>query len=1583
MINANEMLDNTRKELLDIGLRGNTLINFRNGAKSIEVIDEKSESIYSILVESQKSMSFIPIPQELIDAEASGEDTDIEDEDELLPSIEYLEEKYGEKRYTDTKLQTKLTPDKLDKTLLKISNEAKTYTQETGVDTLYLVLGFIEWYEDEHSDKARKAPIVLIPITITRTSAREHFTISYNQSELGTNLSLAAKLKSDFGLILPDITDDFLIAEYFAAVEEIVSPQKRWHVHRDEIALGFFSFGKFLMYADLDPENWPEGKKPGDHSVIKTLIGKEGFSRDEFDIIESDEMNLLDAFSPTQQHFVLDADSSQTEAIIAVNKGSNLVIQGPPGTGKSQTITNIISESLAHDKKVLFVSEKMAALEVVKKRLDDCELGVAVLELHSHKSKKKEILEELRRTLEIGEPNVSEHLMEKERHQEIQQYLDTYCKIVNQTIRNSGVSFINALGEHIHYQNLASTHNLPSIAFSPLKDLTKQEFNEIVRSINELETFIEKHGKPSNNPFYGSHAANFSPARSKQISSTIERTLELITGLRGKIDSLLGILAVPKPESIFEIEQLELLFSYIQDSPTMTKINVEHEGWLTRSEDIESLLLNGEKLAHQLSDNKEGLRKESWNEDLAPLKRALQAWEKKWWRFLSGEYKATKKQIRSLLAIPTRISLSRMKSIILEISSHQELKKKYDHNKDLGEVLFALEWHGLESNWEKLTNLKEWATLLHKSIHDEIFPKEAIKILKQDIPNQKQVYTLFSDITQQREELINSWQQIYSELEYPEGYLDLRGKDIKEPIESVIQKMRSLIDNLDSMYSLVRFNHLIRKSDQVGGIEIIELASHWEKNPGLLSAVMKNCWYEGLVQDAYEKHEELQFFDRVHHENMIKEFKQLDFSLFNYAKESIVKKLFENLPVCKAVGEMGILQREMNKKRRHLPIRQLLQRAGKAIQAIKPVFMMGPMSVAKYLQQGSIEFDLVIFDEASQMRVVEAFGAIFRGKQVVVVGDTKQMPPSDFFNRSIELDDEEAQESQTADIESILGMFLSKGSPQKMLKWHYRSRHDSLIAVSNREFYENKLVIFPSPGVNPKAKGLRFNHIKESTYDRGGSRSNKLEARAVAHAVMKHATKTPELSLGVVAFSTAQRDCIMFELEKLRRTDEGCEEFFNKNGLEDFFIKNLENVQGDERDVIYISIGYGRSEAGKLSRSFGPLNREGGERRLNVLITRSRLVMEVFCNFTAEELDTSGKSPFGVRALKSFLYYAEKGSFEKHFESGNEPDSPFENEVILAIQHMGYQVEPQVGSVGFYIDIAVRDLEKPGRFILAVECDGATYHSSLTARDRDRIRQSVLENLGWRFHRIWSTDWFRTQQKEIARLKLAIEQAQLFYTKLDEENIKIETPVEHAPKMVIERSDNQKEYEPSSNAYQKFSGNLGLRRYVEIPEQDQNSLVNAIERIVQAEAPIHVDVVACRITNLMGYTRVGNKISRTINYAILRGHKQKRFYKLKDFIYADQVKAVSIRDRSGLDQSERKFEYVSNEEIQEALKQAIISSYSITIKDAISEALSLMGYQRSTSNITKRLEGIGAKMIKNGVIVTEQELLSMNEKEVI
>ena len=390
----------SRKDLLDIGLR-NSMISFRAGAKSLMVVDELSEEVFKSIFRQGKTMTFAPMPAKRLKQLANEHSAQLDDAQddstlELLHELEGIDwgveleddsDEEAKRRHTDTKLQTALTEERLFLNLLKIDTEADTYIQEQGVNVLFLALGFLHWYEADASEKLRKAPLILIPVELKR-GVKDHFQLRYSGDDLVQNLSLLAKLKTDFAVDLPlyaadvDTEADEMppLAGLYSEVSNSISKQKRWKVAPDEIHLGFFSFGKFLMFNDLDPAVWPADKQPSKHPVLSRLLG-EGFSAETAAVDEG--VHLDTVIEPGEVRFVRDADSSQTHAILEARAGRNLVIQGPPGTGKSQTITNIIAELLGSGKSVLFVAEKMAALEVVKRRLDESHLGDAVLELHS------------------------------------------------------------------------------------------------------------------------------------------------------------------------------------------------------------------------------------------------------------------------------------------------------------------------------------------------------------------------------------------------------------------------------------------------------------------------------------------------------------------------------------------------------------------------------------------------------------------------------------------------------------------------------------------------------------------------------------------------------------------------------------------------------------------------------------------------------------------------------------------------------------------------------------------------------------------------------------------------------------------------------------------------------------------------------------------------------------------------------------------------------------------------------------------------------------------------------------------------
>lgn len=449
--------------------------------------------------------------------------------------------------------------------------------------------------------------------------------------------------------------------------------------------------------------------------------------------------------------------------------------------------------------------------------------------------------------------------------------------------------------------------------------------------------------------------------------------------------------------------------------------------------------------------------------------------------------------------------------------------------------------------------------------------------------------------------------------------------------------------------------------------------------------------------------------------------------------------------------DRSLIENEVSKSRRHVPIRDLVTRAHSALQVLKPVWLMSPTSVAQFVPPGTAVFDLILIDEASQMTPEMAAGALARGAQIVVVGDPKQLPPTNFFkNRAEEIDEDEDDDGLDVDNESILDLAFSRLNDRRRLKWHYRSQHASLIQFSNRQFYDSELVVFPSPITSDDFLGVKSRFV-------GGAyegRVNVKEAEAVIEALVGFIYARPELTYGVVAMNTLQRELIFQEFERLKTENKVVRDYAEaKEGtVDELFIKNLENVQGDERDVILISTLYGPPPGGgRVMQRFGLFNRKDGHRRLNVLVTRARMATLVFTSVRPSDIVVTETSSHGVRAFREYLSYAD-GAATADDSEGGVPDSDFEEFVAERVRACGYEVLPQVGVEGFRIDLGIKHPAFPSGFLAGVECDGASYHSSLSVRDRDRIRQDVLERLGWRIYRVWSTDWFNDPERETTKL---------------------------------------------------------------------------------------------------------------------------------------------------------------------------------------------------------------------------------------
>ena len=545
------------------------------------------------------------------------------------------------------------------------------------------------------------------------------------------------------------------------------------------------------------------------------------------------------------------------------------------------------------------------------------------------------------------------------------------------------------------------------------------------------------------------------------------------------------------------------------------------------------------------------------------------------------------------------------------------------------------------------------------------------------------------------------------------------------------------------------YKYLATKEQAIaqGLLEITWFVERDGLSPDQARALFDFGYADNMLGKILSENQELAKFNGLDHAERIKRYRELDDRLAELAKKAAFAKITDKMPLslngkCDKTSELGILRRECEKKMRHKPIRQLLALTPNLAPQLKPCFLMSPLSVAQYLPPDAPPFDLVVFDEASQIPVWDAIGVIARGKQFICVGDPKQMPPTNFFNKGESEDGavEDEEEDIPEDLESILDECLAAGVSSTHLNWHYRSRHESLIQFSNHNYYEDRLYTFPSADRSPRL-GVRFAFVEDGVYDRRATRTNRKEAEALVEWVftrIKEPGYKPR-SVGVVTFSQAQKDLIENLFEERREKEPDCETFFSENAEEPFFVKNLENVQGDERDVILFSVGYAPDKDGKMAMNFGPLNRDGGERRLNVAVTRAKEQVVVFSSIHGSQIDLERTSAVGAKHLRDFLEFAEKGETAAN-ASKPKDNGAFPKAVAEFLRSKGYTVDEQVGSGACRIDLAVK---KPGEdtYSLAIECDGPSYASQLTVRDRDQLRHSVLKGLGWRITRIWSVDW--------------------------------------------------------------------------------------------------------------------------------------------------------------------------------------------------------------------------------------------------
>ena len=713
----------------------------------------------------------------------------------------------------------------------------------------------------------------------------------------------------------------------------------------------------------------------------------------------------------------------------------------------------------------------------------------------------------------------------------------------------------------------------------------------------------------------------------------------------------------------------------------------------------------------------------------------------------------------------------------------------------------------------------------------------------------------------------------------------------------------------------------------------------------------------------------------------ISEFCEYDKGQFKIAQARVRERALSRIPDFNSINgardEIAILKRELNKQRRLMPLRKLFMAIPNLITSLRPCFMMSPLSVSVFLEAQSYDFDLVIFDEASQVHTEDAIGAIMRGKQVIIVGDTKQLPPTSFFSTSINDEDFDVDSDVTVDdgdagaYESILDEAVAI-LPERSLRWHYRSRHEHLIAFSNIKIYNNQLITFPSSTASAPDCGVEYVYVKDGVYDRGGKKNNIIEAQKVADLVFEHFRRYPNRSLGVVTFSEAQQNAVDAAIRQKRLQNPNLDKYFIEDKEEPFFIKNLENVQGDERDTIIFSIGYAKDNKGIMYMNFGPLSREGGYRRLNVAITRAKHNIKLVGSIVPTDIDLEKVSSEGVKMLRSYIEFAQQGiiALEKEltFNNNLECDSPFEEAVYDFLQSKGYSVVTQVGCSGFRIDMAVKHPIHSGKFAIGIECDGATYHNSRTARERDRLRQAILEDMGWTIYRIWSTDWIKDPKTEEEKLINAVEKALGHVTIELENNNSIDDNNAEAITPIIEIEEKVESSEVVTTGY----GFELYKRADPLNIIDDNGNIregyDIAWDIISMEQPIHFEELCRRIAPAYGRQKVTSVVRDEVKY-IFRNHLNGRITEdNNDFVWIKNLTDVKVRVPNPDDDYIRSITYICDEELALAMKTIAQHSFGITPEDLFIVTAREFGFKRTGENIISSLRNVYEQMLKNNEV---------------
>jgi very-short-patch-repair endonuclease len=1465
-----ERIELWKRKLLDLSKR-NRLLNLRPSATAIPIFCPDPAKLEDRIAAGGR-ISIIP-PPELLGAVARP-DAEIR----LLQTGDDLAEHMARDALDRDQIIANVDPKTLERGVLELFRKAKADLEEGGSNTLFLALGSLKWWPTGETKRSYRAPLILVPVRLERRSAAAKPYLTNHDDDAVFNLTLLELLRQEFNIPLPELAGELPTDESGIDVPKI------WRVVRErirdtpgfevveELTLSTFSFAKYLMWKDLADRTEALKGSPFVRHLIENprdpyVAGASFLPLREID----DRIDPAELFTP------LNADSSQILAIHASGSHGDFVLEGPPGTGKSETIGNIIAHNLACGRKVLFVSEKMAALDVVHRRLCERGLGRFCLELHSSKANKRAVLDQLGAAWEsAGERAGADWAKKANELRSVRTRLNCLVSALH-TPGPAGISPRDAIGRSARWAGLHPVNlNWGNDLERPGRAPTPEALAAATDCARRLGLAFTQVTEEDRTDFAGVGQEDWSFAWAARVADVARAFTVSLGTLRQSRAGFARHVGLGDDDGLRYTEAMGALAEGLPRCASYDvgiALGAEGKGALEAMAAAALSLASYTTAAMALPFAVTASVLAS-----APIATWMKSRTEavgRTWPFRGRAQNRLRRQIEAHLAWP---ATNTTESSLEALAAAQA--RAVEAQRSLANLPHGLPVRGLETDPARLAALVEAGTGARAAVL-------ALAAAGGDLVTvREQIQRLLSD---GRDLLAPGMPLPSAAATFAAALTDFLDKFAAFRTEAALAPEISIAEAETTAAAIVartaRLNvwcawiAVRREAEAAGLAPIVTAMEQGVVDPGTAADAFRTAYCSWAAPLMIDQRPELRSFAAVSHEALIEKFRRLDRELADITADYVHAMLAQSIPrkdAPNAPPGLGVLSRELQKKSRHKPVRRLVSEMRDSLLTLTPCLMMSPLSVAQFLPADQSMFDLVVFDEASQITVPDAIGAIARGRNVIVAGDPKQMPPTSFFDKAASDDGDDDGDRQ--DLESILDEALAARAPHHRLTGHYRSRHESLIAFSNHAYYDASLITFPAADTRDSAVSLRR---VGGVYAKAKSRTNSKEAQELVAELLRRLRDPREAgkSIGVVTLNTEQQRLIEDLLDAERRADAELERFFCDAVQEPVFVKNLETVQGDQRDVVLISIGYGPTEPGArtMSMNFGPLNRQGGERRLNVAITRATSEVVIFASFGPEMLDLTRTSAQAVQDLKHYLEFAERGPAAlgaaiRSMGSVDGYDSEFEMAVAEGLRKRSWDVRTQVGVSKFRVDLGVVHPDAPGRFLAGIECDGATYHSSPSARDRDRVRHIILEQLGWRLMRLWSTDWFLDPVACLDRLDgklrrlLEMDRAMSLP---EAESEAAATAESEPPAQMVAGTPEPEVVEPviQASGISERGSALGVdpARFYD-PDYAQ-TLTALIGSIIADETPITVRRLARLVARRHGLQRTGREILRVVRQA--------------------------------------------------------------------------------------------------------------------